>query len=440
MNETARKPNEELRRQRELRGWSLKKVAGELQQQFPGVAVTEKEVGRWERGLRVPSPYYREKLCVLYNMTAAQLGFIDPPVTPQPPSIPSIHVLTSEQAAALPLHQLTEGTGVNMDQVRRVLLRLGVAGTSLVIVPHMLYVEPTHAAISDDHMAFLEQEMASRWALYHTGGAARASIGLDVWLQEIIRCAQIARGTSWHEQAHILLTMSYQLQACVLRDLMRYPEAHRAHRKAFLVAQELHDPELMASALTREGITFNQQDQPVEAIAYFSQALATIKYLGYYRLEGYTLQAQSEAQAKAQQAQASWTSIGLAELTLGDHETLPERSLIRLNSASILAQRGVNAVLLYDYQQAVKLIDKSLDDYDPTLIRGWARLLAQRAEAYHGLGQLDACVSNAQEAFTMASSVGSSKTLDRVKSLHTHLLQSPWRKEQAVTQLSGLLS
>jgi transcriptional regulator with XRE-family HTH domain len=57
MSELTREPNQLLRRQRELRGWSREKVVLELHQRFPDVAVTENDVARWERGKRVPGPY-----------------------------------------------------------------------------------------------------------------------------------------------------------------------------------------------------------------------------------------------------------------------------------------------------------------------------------------------------------------------------------------------
>jgi len=38
-------------------------------------------VGEWERGIKVPSPYYREKLCKIYDATADELGFVEGPKT-----------------------------------------------------------------------------------------------------------------------------------------------------------------------------------------------------------------------------------------------------------------------------------------------------------------------------------------------------------------------
>ena len=65
-----RNPNKSLQYQRDLRGWSQQRVAEEL-------GTTGKNVGRWERGESVPDTYYREKLCLLFEKTALELGFIN---------------------------------------------------------------------------------------------------------------------------------------------------------------------------------------------------------------------------------------------------------------------------------------------------------------------------------------------------------------------------
>ena len=86
MNHAIRGSNPLLRRQRELRGWSHERVAEELHAKFSGVAVTGKEVARWERGKRIPGPYYREKLIALYGVTAEELGFAVTPLPAAPSS------------------------------------------------------------------------------------------------------------------------------------------------------------------------------------------------------------------------------------------------------------------------------------------------------------------------------------------------------------------
>ena len=85
------------------------------------------------------------------------------------------------------------------------------------------------------------------------------------------------------------------------------------------------------------------------------------------------------------------------------------------------------------------LIDKSLTKYDPAYIRGRARLLAQKAEAYYGQGFIEDSTATAEEALTLARSVGSSKTITRVRNLNTTLSQSQWRKERSVARLGAVL-
>lgn len=61
-------PNEQLRRERQRRGWSRQYVAEQI-----GVA-DPKTVGRWERGVAFPSSYFLHRLCTLFEMLAQDLG------------------------------------------------------------------------------------------------------------------------------------------------------------------------------------------------------------------------------------------------------------------------------------------------------------------------------------------------------------------------------
>jgi transcriptional regulator with XRE-family HTH domain len=56
-----------LKAERELRGWSLDRLAEAL-------GTTARAVSRWERGLTVPTLHYCEQLCVLYGKNARELG------------------------------------------------------------------------------------------------------------------------------------------------------------------------------------------------------------------------------------------------------------------------------------------------------------------------------------------------------------------------------
>src|SRR5215472_7343726 len=67
--DTQMQPNPRLKREREQRGWSQARVAEQI-------GTDAINVSRWERGFSSPTPFYREKLCLLFGKTAQELGFL----------------------------------------------------------------------------------------------------------------------------------------------------------------------------------------------------------------------------------------------------------------------------------------------------------------------------------------------------------------------------
>jgi transcriptional regulator with XRE-family HTH domain len=68
-------PNRRLKQARELRGWSQARVA-----EMIGTDATT--VSRWERGLFLPTPYFREKLCECFGKNAEELGLLEAETEP----------------------------------------------------------------------------------------------------------------------------------------------------------------------------------------------------------------------------------------------------------------------------------------------------------------------------------------------------------------------
>src|SRR5205809_3320251 len=64
-----RVPNERLRHARSLRGWSQAKLAEEVGTSF-------EMVSRWERGVTIPTLYFRAHLCAALGLTAEELGLV----------------------------------------------------------------------------------------------------------------------------------------------------------------------------------------------------------------------------------------------------------------------------------------------------------------------------------------------------------------------------
>ncbi|HVB20801.1 MAG TPA: tetratricopeptide repeat protein [Ktedonobacteraceae bacterium] len=64
-------PNVQLKRAREHNGWSQEHVG-------QGVGTDAFTVSRWERGITMPSPHFRQKLTALFEMSAMELGLVPP--------------------------------------------------------------------------------------------------------------------------------------------------------------------------------------------------------------------------------------------------------------------------------------------------------------------------------------------------------------------------
>jgi transcriptional regulator with XRE-family HTH domain len=85
-------PNRHLRGARELRGWTREYVAERI-------GSDSKSVARWERGATFPHPYYRQKLCELFERNAVELGFVaeeNSAVAEPPPAQPSESLANQE--------------------------------------------------------------------------------------------------------------------------------------------------------------------------------------------------------------------------------------------------------------------------------------------------------------------------------------------------------
>lgn len=71
-------PNLRMKQARVQRGWSQEYVAR-------AIGTDAFTVSRWERGVAMASPHFRQQLCVLFDLSVAQLGLI--PADMQTPDV-----------------------------------------------------------------------------------------------------------------------------------------------------------------------------------------------------------------------------------------------------------------------------------------------------------------------------------------------------------------
>ena len=153
MNSTGSKtPNNQLRFERELRGWSQEDLAEK-------VGTTQKIVSRWERGESTPLPYYRQKLCKFFGKNAAELGLIDQEGANQAPDLPAEGRASDGpdiSQGACPLRQTD--AHLDADQPLRLFLPNGTPHLVSIYVHQQAPIPPS--VPSDEH-AIIESRIAT---------------------------------------------------------------------------------------------------------------------------------------------------------------------------------------------------------------------------------------------------------------------------------------
>ncbi len=93
MNPEEHVPNDRLRRARDLKGWSQADLAEQVGTSF-------EMVSRWERGVTVPGPHYRKRLCAVLGQSADDLGLLRARLgTITAPSTPFVLLASSHEDA-----------------------------------------------------------------------------------------------------------------------------------------------------------------------------------------------------------------------------------------------------------------------------------------------------------------------------------------------------
>jgi transcriptional regulator with XRE-family HTH domain len=125
-------PNEQLRQERQRRGWSRQYVAEQI-----GVA-DPKTIGRWERGVAFPSTYFLQKLCTLFGMLAQDLGLFPGGYDNAMPGVAGQYLFYRSgifSVSTSPLYdpaipQMLEDTGglVDRDELQELLIQCLCAG------------------------------------------------------------------------------------------------------------------------------------------------------------------------------------------------------------------------------------------------------------------------------------------------------------------------
>jgi tetratricopeptide (TPR) repeat protein len=288
----------------------------------PGV--TADMVGKWERGEKKPSPFYREKLCRLYETSADQLGLLEAGV---------------REAATLDRRQVLQlGAG------------LFLHGVTLPYSEHPSIEERVQLSQT------LGESIAASWRLFQTASTTSVLA---------IAQAQLALLQYTH---HLLLpdlramyySAVYRLIGAALHFQGRYEEAHLAHEKTYLIALENGDAWNMAQSLDWQAYGFIVQHRypaAKEAIEGALRLLPAQQNPETIRLQARLLVSGAEIAAYMGDVNDVQAKLHCAEDLLKDLSPHKECDLANWHHHA-----GSCQLILGQYNQAIKHLQKALDE------------------------------------------------------------------------------
>jgi tetratricopeptide (TPR) repeat protein len=453
MNTEVKKPNHLLRHERELRGWSLEQVAGELYQlsgwhsSTRGV-VNGKMISRWELGTHRPNRFWQEQLSLLYGKSLEALGFIEPLPAPErfptqvatvsPPgtiSLPTPHEAISflleaserrpeelvgtwlalratdlaflfEEGWSLEdiltsLRVVLKGVHVLSKLSRRTLLQLGAAA----LLSGIPLPEGRHVS-AEERMELhqtLGESIAAGWQLFHTAGNAQVLVVGQAQLALV----QQAHALLYPQVRAIFYTGVYNLIGRARHLQEHYYEALQAHMSAHVAALGVGDPLHVAQSLICLADTYQALGRYPEAIQSVEEALRTIGHLeeehlrtrahllGCWADYAMTLQDYESAQRKLEEAAPYLELI------------TPKEEFDRV---SWLQLAGKRAVMSGDYRQATHYLEEALAANPPHWLVRQAGILIPLAIAYARRRERDVSLEVARQTLPILTALGAPMT------------------------------
>ncbi|MBV9689225.1 MAG: helix-turn-helix transcriptional regulator [Ktedonobacteraceae bacterium] len=439
IREDERVPNLLLRRARKELGWSQKQLAIEIHARYPGVAVTDEYVARWENGKRKPGPYYQEKLRNVLGKTAAELGFIPPELSSVPKKKQEVSIATPAQIAYV---KRTLGLGdqdmANFDPSKRgafeKLLQLAAATLlALQDVPEALERLETGNPqdINEENIECFIKLNNTCWDLSNASEASTVEGILPTYLPKIERLAQ--RSSRNQKVAANIATQGYILAAEV--DKGNIPLMEHYCQQAVQYSQLSGDFNIQAAALKQQATIALVAKKPEQARYFYQKAIPLLRYVSPL-LRSRIYMGLASAHARCGQPNEARRYIGMAENTFPSSPEADPAYLYTICGTPVLyLYQALTYMDLYDPGEAWKALEKA--EGLPVPMSTHIEIINLQASAAAALGDLGSSCAYVEAGAKAAAQQGypiwSSEAADVFQQI-----QNTWPKEPKVLALAGL--
>jgi transcriptional regulator with XRE-family HTH domain len=458
-----RKPNPLLREQRLLRGWSLQRVVEELcalssvDERLLGVNAPM--VSNWETGTKKPSPFYRERLCKLYNMTADQLGFMDAPVAsrgsqlnplpfdyamlpyPRPKQPVNSNDILSSQAF---IREFTDIEAENitlahLNRSRRAALvqLLNVAGMTIISSLDLEAWEKLTLASTQPAMmntgAFnhFQKIIDACWGLCNNGEMQAAEQILASFLPQMIQIAPS------HSAAATLAAQGLRLQSILWGHQLKLADMVLLCQQAAVYARQSNDPNTLSAALNGLAVAYKYARQPENSFMAYQEAL-------YYcdqaspLLRSRVYAGAAATFAQRERKQEAYFYIGLAYENLPEH---PEDDPNFLSADNGIYMLAYYEGLLYLALNQPKEAERAFESYkihpsgSSIPERNRLEIINHSGRAAIMSSDLEKYVDCLKDSITGAIALKSKKRFDEAINIYHHDVPKDWLLEPHIKQI-----
>lgn len=430
---TANVSGDLLRKMRQERGWSQRRIADLLQEQ--GGIADAALVGKWERGKHLPSPFYQEKLCIIFGTTAYELGFVKQFAPPQS----NFYHQTFLSRDGVHLQSLSNSGSENT-----------VSSGESAEEPGLQYLYTHSASLTqrtdigqsiNDKLDDAESIIHLAWIAWFASKSKQATHAVTKLLPRLGGMLSIPTTEIHILRTKELLIRGHGLLGTVYLDALQNNAALYHYMEAHRIADEIHDLDLATTYLCLMGEVLRRQNNQSNALSSMEQA-RELAINASPSTRGHILQMLAYTYGDTGQETAFERAIAEATDLLafsGEGRDVAQKDFIPFEVYEIRGKINRDLGKPLKALPYLDLAEQSLAKAHSVTPRWYALLEISRAQAYCDAGDITTGVDLACKGFLKAYQCESPLQMNRVRKLLKNLEQKHLQTNVKVQSLKDLL-
>ena len=462
--------NTALYTQRKLRGWSQAKLA-EL------IGASEEMISKWERGKKRTSPYYQEKLCVLFGKNAEELGFLLPHTDERTDLIPAQQIENQLNSQIVNYGETARDTHIPLDnfpfhqrektpsqfsyEIKQGIIEAAQTcveddGEQLrrqLLQRHredLFYPEPYErlryalrkpSAIDDATLEHLENITDDCWKMIPgvSGIVSHHSLRYVLeHLDTVTRLLENSQPTMTHKRLCSIAGKLSLVVANIASNLWDYNTAKIYYEISIEAGQEANNIPLQAVSLVRLSFNLTRSDRPDMALSLIQTADYLVTQSDKHATittRAWIAAALAEVYANLSDAKACFEALERAEFQKPSPMRDDDPYHTTFSPSLLAGYKGVSCMLLHLPEDAEQVLNGALEQLPASSIYQKGYILSDLAASCIQQGKLEEMFEYASGALAAAIQTKAPEIFQRVLKLRNSF--ALWASTSSVKNLEA---